>query len=188
MTETRTVDQTIEPGDSVRSFDFDRRDLTGEYASFIEGVVEGFEEREGCSRYRIKVNRRITGGSPSPIVPDFEWVLPPVNGTPTTMGNVTNGVVKLDPSGCTDRGAEKAAMKITARIESEYEELNDQIISQISWGNVNPKRPATRDEFDSICLAAGAVKEWAAKLEEFAAMCAEGEANETDIDKFTPTC
>ena len=63
------MDITI--GSRVRSFDFAElngsygRDLTGERACYVEGEVIGFEEIEGCQRYRILVDRDIFAGEES---------------------------------------------------------------------------------------------------------------------------
>ena len=86
----------IEVGSKVRSFDFARgdsgRDLAGERACYVEGVVEGFKEVEGCERYVIRVDRKVFGGEEEDILGRFPHVYPPVNGTPTSLGGVCNGV------------------------------------------------------------------------------------------------
>ena len=86
---------TIQIGTRVRSFDFadgpDGRSLAGERACYVEGVVTGFERMEGCKRYRILVDRDVFGG----VEENFRvgaLIYPPVNGTPTWMGGVTNSV------------------------------------------------------------------------------------------------
>ena len=79
----------ITVGTKVRSFDFDGRDLEGERACYAEGKVVGFEKLEGCERYVIEVTRRVFGGDED----DRRGkIYPPVNGTPTWMGRVTDGV------------------------------------------------------------------------------------------------
>jgi hypothetical protein len=90
----------IQVGDYVRSFDFEGRCLTGPRAAYVEGFVEEIGEmREGCPRYRIKVKRRIFGGKEVPVVPNEEWVLPPVNGTPMMFsGKVCDGVLRIQPT------------------------------------------------------------------------------------------
>ena len=83
-------DTSIAVGQRVRSYDFpdDRDD------SYVEGVVEEITERiEGCSRYRIRVERRVRNGVECEVGQDT--VIPPVNGTPTWFGRVTNGVVRI---------------------------------------------------------------------------------------------
>ena len=66
----------ININDTVRSFDFhNSRDIEGPDACFVEGIVEGFKEVEGCTR-----------------------VFPPLNGTPTNRGRITDGVVKVEES------------------------------------------------------------------------------------------
>jgi len=86
----------IEIGDHVRSFDFERRDLDGEYACYMEGDVIEIVHWQGCDRYRIRVTDRIVGGKNIGVSDDFKEVLPPVNGTPTSLGRVCNGVVKMN--------------------------------------------------------------------------------------------
>jgi hypothetical protein len=84
----------IKVGDKVRSFDFEgRRNLTGERACYIEGVVMGFREIEGCQRYEIKLTRRVFGGEDGPFA---GTMYPPVNGTSTLFGDTTDGVVKIE--------------------------------------------------------------------------------------------
>ena len=85
----------ISVGDRVRSFDFSRgpggRDLSGERACYVEGRVEDFVTIEGCLRYRILVDRDVFGG----VDEDRRigrFVTPPVNGTPTSLGNTTDFV------------------------------------------------------------------------------------------------
>ena len=74
----------------VRSFDFDSRDLTGPNACYVEGKVVGFAHMGGCERYAILVERRIVRGESRGGRGDM--VYPPLNGTPTSLGNVTNCV------------------------------------------------------------------------------------------------
>ena len=85
----------IQVGDKVRSFDFAQgdfgRDLEGERACYVEGVVESFVEREGCPRYEVRVQRHVFAGE----VRDYRWgclVYPPVNGTPKLFGGVCDNV------------------------------------------------------------------------------------------------
>ena len=86
----------IEVGSKVRSFDFARgesgRDLKGERACYVEGVVEGFKEVEGCERYVVRVDRKVFAGDEEDILGRFPYVYPPVNGTPRLMGGTTNAV------------------------------------------------------------------------------------------------
>ena len=85
----------IQVGSKVRSFDFARdgrgRQLEGERACYIEGVVEGFKHLEGCERYVIRVDRKVWAGEEVDN-PYRGHVYPPVNGTPTSLGGVCNGV------------------------------------------------------------------------------------------------
>ena len=90
----------IQVGDRVRSFDFAGsfedgeqfgRNLEGERACYVEGVVESFVEREGCPRYEIRVNRDVFGGEDSDRRVG-NLVYPPVNGTPSLFGDECNNV------------------------------------------------------------------------------------------------
>jgi hypothetical protein len=89
----------IKIGDKVRSFDFPDREekpLTGPRACYLEGEVIGFETRGGCLRYVVRCTKRVFGGVE---LDPREWedthFMPPVNGTPTLFGSVTNGVEKV---------------------------------------------------------------------------------------------
>ncbi len=78
-------------GNRVRSFDFPyMRDLVGNRSCYMEGVVTGIEKIRGCDRYVIEVTRCVSGGKEHSDHPSV--IIPPVNGTPTTMGRVTDGV------------------------------------------------------------------------------------------------
>ena len=91
---------SIEVGDRVRSFDFDGspggRDLEGERACYVEGVVEALVKVEGCLRYKIRVERDVFGGEES-TTRVGRYCHPPVNGTPRLLGDalVTNFVELL---------------------------------------------------------------------------------------------
>ncbi len=90
----------IQVGDRVRSFDFAKsfddgaqfgRDLEGERACYVEGIVQDILEVEGCQRYRILVDRDVFGGKEE----DRRlgrWVSPPINGTLKSFGGVTDFV------------------------------------------------------------------------------------------------
>ena len=83
----------INIGTKVRSFDFHyRRDLEGPESCYMEGVVTGFDHIRGCDRYIIAVNRCVSGGKDQPAQNYPPEICPPVNGTRTTMGRVTDGV------------------------------------------------------------------------------------------------
>jgi hypothetical protein len=97
----------IHVGDRVRSFDFQRaetRDVNGPEACYVEGVVQGigcqFTEPgdsetvtfNDCGRYQIRVERFVLAGKETASRP--RYVYPPVNGTPTMLGEVTDGVVR----------------------------------------------------------------------------------------------
>jgi len=118
MTTTTTTDRTdttpeIKVGSTVRSFDFARsgdrmgRDLMGERACYVIGVVESIGRRPeaslgGCDRYEIRVVARVWGGEvavpPQGDVPRDhavlapQYVYPPVNGTPKMGGDVCDSV------------------------------------------------------------------------------------------------
>ena len=79
-------------GTRVRSFDFAHdRSLDGARACYVEGEVVGFDHVEGCDRYRILVDRDIFGGvEEDRRVGDL--IYPPINGTRTWLGRVTDGV------------------------------------------------------------------------------------------------
>ena len=86
-------------GSKVRSFDFAetfedgtqiRRELEGEMACYVEGLVTAINEERGYNRYEIVVTRDVFGGEETERrVGNF--VYPPVNGTPG-MFSVCNGV------------------------------------------------------------------------------------------------
>ena len=84
----------IQVGSKVRSFDFARdgrgRQLDGERACYIEGVVEGYKKLEGCERYVIRVERKVWAGEEVE-EPYRGRVYPPVNGTPKMFGGVCDG-------------------------------------------------------------------------------------------------
>ena len=80
-------------GSKVRSFDFHyMRDLDGPRSCYMEGTVTGFEKIRGCMRYVIAVDRCIGRGKELPAQEYPPEICPPVNGTKTTMGRVTDGV------------------------------------------------------------------------------------------------
>ena len=86
----------IKVGDRVRSFDFGSREVVGETACFVEGVVRNITNPDvdtmfrDCARYEIRVDRRVFGGVEMEVVGGL--VYPPTNGTPSTFGDVTNYV------------------------------------------------------------------------------------------------
>ena len=101
---SNTNDITV--GTKVRSFDFADtgrngevygRDLEGERACYVEGEVIGFDDENfECRRYKIQVERRVFGGKEDAKVDPREAVVcPPVNGTPTLLGRVTNFVERI---------------------------------------------------------------------------------------------
>ena len=84
--------EMIQVGSKVRSFDFESRDLEGERACYVEGVVKAIGEvMEGCERYVIEVTRDVFGGEDSDRRVGIT-VYPPINGTPSWLGGSTNCV------------------------------------------------------------------------------------------------
>ena len=83
----------VEVGHRVRSFDFHyMRDLDGPRSCYMEGEVTAIVEHPhfGYKCYEIQVDRVIAGGKERDEMPTT--IYPPVNGTKTTMGRVTDGV------------------------------------------------------------------------------------------------
>lgn len=79
-------------GDFVRSFDFP--DIEDHY---VEGVlVDIVDDGFDCPRYQIAVLCRVRAGDVD-FVNTPSFVFPPVNGTKTMLGRVTDGVQKLEP-------------------------------------------------------------------------------------------
>lgn len=87
------VQADIVPGERVRSYDFG-----GVRTSYVEGVVEAITEpMEGCPRYMLRIESRVFKGQSVPF--EDPYVYPPVNGTPTTFGGVTNCVERIPTDG-----------------------------------------------------------------------------------------
>ena len=90
----------IQIGDRVRSFDFVSRDITGENACYVEGIVEdiGVFGFSGCDRYLIRVGRHVFAGEdlPEGDAPRCglvgQCVYPPINGTRKLFGGICDGV------------------------------------------------------------------------------------------------
>lgn len=89
----------IKIGDRVRSFDFSSRDLTGERACYVEGVVENiatFINLGDVLRYDIKVDRTVWSGKEEPPLGN-EHIYPVVNCTRIAGGDRrTDFVVKIE--------------------------------------------------------------------------------------------
>lgn len=86
----------IQVGDRVRSFDFPgiRDDCYVEGIVLMIGRFGSFGN--DCSRYVIVVEKAIRERE---VQTDFGGdliVYPPVNGTPTWLGKITDGVIKID--------------------------------------------------------------------------------------------
>lgn len=92
MTTEQQTD-TIQVGDTVRSYDFPGFSTT----EYVEGVVEKIGKiSPDCDRYHIRVIRQVAEGEDvkdSPLVGNL--VYPPVNGTPNMLGRVCHGVKVL---------------------------------------------------------------------------------------------
>lgn len=83
------VQADIGPGERVRSYDF-----AGVRTCYAEGVVEAITEpMEGCPRYKLRVETRVLDGQS--VSAETPYVYPPVNGTPSTFGGVTNFVERI---------------------------------------------------------------------------------------------
>lgn len=83
------IQTDIRPGERVRSYDFG-----GIRTCYAEGVVEEITGPiEGCPRYKLRVETRVLDGQR--IDAHEDYVYPPVNGTPTTFGGVTNCVERV---------------------------------------------------------------------------------------------
>ncbi len=89
--ESKDAEEKITIGSKVRSFDFRHRDITGDRACYVEGVVvDILKEENNYDRYLIKVHLQVFGG-----IEKFDFpptVTPPVNGTLTMFGDTTNFV------------------------------------------------------------------------------------------------
>lgn len=95
-------DTTIGPGDRVKSYDFPMflgRDERMAERCYAVGTVIGFEEVEGCKRYKIEVERRVFNGVVVPKHQTPEFMFPPVNGLRTPITGLTYGVVKAPKEG-----------------------------------------------------------------------------------------
>jgi hypothetical protein len=78
----------IRAGERVRSYDFE-----GRTDCYMEGVVMGEKIVEGCRRYIIAADTRVWENGEAERLK--EYVYPPVNGTPTTMGGICNRVKRI---------------------------------------------------------------------------------------------
>lgn len=91
----RPVDpEDIQIGDRVKSLEFP--DYHGGQPRttdcYVIGIVRGFVEPD-CWRYDIEVEEDIWKGKPANN--PRSRVVPPVNGTPTQLGGICNGVTKV---------------------------------------------------------------------------------------------
>ena len=87
-------------GDCVRSFDFPMLKTREERMEcYVEGVVVGITDCKtdkifrDCNRYKIRCCKRIWDSKKSSKHEDFYF--PPVNGTPSMFGGVTNTVERV---------------------------------------------------------------------------------------------
>jgi len=99
----------IEVGDYVRSFDFPyQRDIDGPRACYVEGAVSAIVKAGesfvcplsgtatsgfNSDRYVICATLAVFGGQARP--GEGRYYFPPVNGTPTLFGNLTNHVERI---------------------------------------------------------------------------------------------
>ncbi len=94
-------------GQRVRSFDFADQDIEGERACYVTGVVTGILKAgdlasdgetvfHDCDRYIIEAESRTFAGKPTDLVYDGQQFFPPLNGTPSWMGGIMNGVVPIE--------------------------------------------------------------------------------------------
>ncbi len=85
----------IKVGDRVRSYDFpETKDDPSRPPCYVEGVVVGIVNWEGCDRYEIECTKRIVCGVESTDEAGTSF-FPPVNGTRSIFGGVTKGVEKI---------------------------------------------------------------------------------------------
>lgn len=78
-------------------------EMAGERVGYMEGVLTaiGEVEHEGCRRYSIEVETRVSGRGGDveveALADESPWkrIIPPLNGTPTSMGGHTFGVVRV---------------------------------------------------------------------------------------------
>ena len=80
-------------GERVRSFDFDSRELKGESACYIEGIIEKVN-----GVYKIKVERQVFAGEEISGAGSLvgKYVFPPINGSRKLFGGEFNAVVKIE--------------------------------------------------------------------------------------------
>ena len=93
----KTTLKQFKPGDKIRSFDFDSKDLEGNNACYIEGVVEAITEHPvsgGGRYYKFKCTRKIFGGKEIKESIGDE-VYAPLNGMKTWTGEELNQVEKI---------------------------------------------------------------------------------------------
>lgn len=93
-------------GERVHSFDFDGRDLHGEAACYVTGLVTGVLKAgdladdgetvfHDCDRYVIVAESRTFAGKPKELAYEGQQFFPPLNGTQSWMGGTMNGVVRV---------------------------------------------------------------------------------------------
>jgi len=78
-------------------------ETAGDRVGYMEGVLTaiGEVEHEGCRRYSIEVEKRVSGRGGDieveALTERSPWkrIIPPLNGTPTSMGEHTFGVVRI---------------------------------------------------------------------------------------------
>ena len=91
MLNRENPDTTIKIGDRVKSYDFP--DSPQAEGCYVIGTVVALPVMDGCTRYKIAVEKRVFNFFPSE---GKDFVYPPVNGT-QSWGCPTFGVEKLEP-------------------------------------------------------------------------------------------
>ncbi len=133
MSESNENEIEIKVGDRVRSFDFVigefGRDLTGERATYVEGIVEAIEPVEwcgaGCNHYAVRVEVDCLQGVRYEVV--SESVLPCRVGSTVFPPTNENGVERIKSAGMialharlrAELRARREAKRIAARKDSE---------------------------------------------------------------------
>jgi len=90
-TRVRTHDFALGYKDGQKPLGYDE---SGDRACWMEGIVTDTRTvMEGCKRYTIDVDTRCVLGKTEKYE---DTVYPPLNGTPSTMGGITAGVVNIE--------------------------------------------------------------------------------------------
>ena len=134
----------LDTGDRVRSFDFpsyypklgvDGLDLDGERACYVEGEIVGFigldfdldvdgttfGPTQDCERYVIRVTRIVRRGE-TVEQPGRDFICPPINGTPGSLGGTTFGV---QPMGWSLEDTQQAVTEAACDWQGAEEQIED---------------------------------------------------------------